>query len=197
MNFTFQPQLIKQDSAVPLRMMVGGWVVGVASILLVGTVSNRIIALMGMTLVAGGLVGLSLRGPRTWRMLLGSIAGAIAAWQGFRFAITERLVPGRDDPLELIGTDQLAATALGLAVLSIGVGGLLEAIRAQAAPGTSPPVVRIVLVLLGMVIAWGACVTLGIAGSIAILVAIATGAGLSAMAWLRNERPSTDFLPRG
>ena len=176
--------------------MVGGWVVGAASILFVGTVGNKVIAIMGISLVAGGLVALSLRGPRSWRMVLGAAAGAVAALLGYRFALTERLVPGIDDPLGLIDSDLLAAIALGLAMLSIGLGGILESVRAQAAPGTSPLVFRIVLVLLGMAIAWGTCMTLGISSAIGIIVALATGAGLSAMAWLRNERPSTDFLPR-
>ncbi len=196
MSFSFEPQLIKQDSAVPLRMMVGGWVVGVAAVLFVGPVANTLIALMGLTLVAGGLVALSLRGERTWRMLLGATTGAVAAWIGFHFAISERLLPGRNDPFELLSTDHFAAVALGLGVLSIGLGGILESIRAQAAPGTSPVVVRLLLIVIGMFIAGGACAALGVATNISVVVTLATAAGLAAMAWFRRERPTTDFVPQ-
>jgi len=196
MSFSFQPQLIKHDSAVPLRMMAGGWVVGVIAVLLVGPVANTLIALMGLTLVAGGLVALNLRGPRSWRMVLGAATGAVAMWLGYRFAFTERLLAGRDDPLDLVNREHLAAVAVGLSVLSIGVGGLLESVRAQAAPGTSPWPVRVLLIVIGMFIAGGSCAVLGVSGNISILVTIATGVGLAAMAWLRNERPTSDFVPR-
>jgi len=196
MSFSFQPQLIKQDSAVPLRMMVGGWVVGVIAVLIVGPVANTLIALMGFTLVAGGLVALNLRGPRMWRMVLGAITGAIASWMGYRFAFTERLLPSRDEPLDLLDREHIAAVAVGLSMLAIGVGGLLESVRAQAAPGTSPIAVRLLLILIGMVIAGGTCAVVGVSSNISILVTMAAAAGLAAMAWLRTERPTTDFVPR-
>lgn len=196
MTFSFEPQLIKQDSAVPLRMMVGGWVVGVAAVLFVGPVANTLIALMGFTLVAGGLVALTLIAPRTWRMVLGAAAGAIAAWLGYRFAFPDRLIPAKDDPFELLDRDHLAAVAVGLSTMSIGIGGLLESIRAQAAPGTSHIAVRVLLVAIGMVIAGAICSILGISSGISIVVTLATAAGLIAMAWLRRERPNSAFVPR-
>lgn len=196
MSFSFEPQLIKQDSAVPLRMMVGGWLVGIAAVIVVGPVANTLIALMGLTLVAGGLVALSLRGPRSWRMVLGATTGAVAAWLGFGFAFSERLIPARDDPFELFSQDHLAAVGLGLSVLSIGVGGLLESIRAQASPGSSPTLVRLLLIVIGMFIAGGACAAAGVSANISLLVTIAAAAGLAAMAWLRRERPTSDFVPR-
>ena len=41
-------------------MIVGGWVVAVLSILVFGTVNNVVIALMGVTLLAGGLFAVGL-----------------------------------------------------------------------------------------------------------------------------------------
>ncbi len=177
-------------------MMVGGWVVGVAAVLFVGPVANTLIALMGFTLVAGGLVALTLIAPRTWRMVLGAATGAISAWLGYKFAFPDRLVPAMDDPFELLDRDHLAAVAIGLATMSIGIGGLLESIRAQAAPGTSHIAVRVLLVAIGMVIAGAVCSILGVSSGIAIVVTLATAAGLIAMAWLRRERPNSAFTPR-
>ncbi len=177
-------------------MMVGGWLVGVAAVLVVGPVANTIIALMGFTLLAGGLVALTLRGQRMWRMVLGATTGAIATWLGYRFAFSERLIPGRDDPFELVSTDHLAAIVVGLSVFFIGLGGLLESVRAQASPGTSPLPVRIFLIVVGMVIAGGACAAVGVSTGISALVTLAAAAGLGAMAWFRNERPTSDFVPR-
>jgi hypothetical protein len=196
MTFSFQPQLIKQDSAVPLRMMAGGWLVGTAAIIFVGSVANRAVAVMGLTLIAGGLIALTLTGPRTWRMVLGASAGALAAWLGYRFAFPDRLIPARDDPGELLDAEHFAAVAIGLSVLSIGIGGLLEAVRAQASPGTSHVAVRALLVAIGMFIAGAICSAIGVSTQISILVTLATAAGLIAMAWLRRERPTSDFTPR-
>lgn len=196
MTFSFEPQLIKQDSAIPLRMMVGGWIVGVIAILVVGPVANTVIALMGLTLLAGGLVALALKGSRMWRMLLCASTGAVATFLGYRFALAERLIPAIDDPLELLDSDHIAAVAVGLGVLSIGLGGVLEAIRAQSAPGTSPVFVRIALIIVGMVIAGGLCAAAGVSTNITILVTLATAASLGAMAWFRHERPASDFIPQ-
>lgn len=176
--------------------MVGGWLVGVTAVVTVGPVANTLIALMGLTLVAGGLVALTLIGPRTWRMVLGATTGAIAAWLGYKFAFPDRLIPAKDDPFELLDGDHLAAVAIGLAVMSIGLGGLLESIRAQASPGTSHIAVRGALVAIGMFIAGAACATLGVSRGISIVVTVAAAAGLIAMAWLRRERPSSAFTPR-
>jgi len=196
MTLTFQPQFIKQDSAVPLRMMVGGWAIGVAAIVVAGPVTNRFIAVVGITLLAGGLVAMTLIASRTWRMVLGASAGAFAAWLGYRFAFPDRILVAKDDPLDLLDRDHIAAIATGLSVLAIGIGGLLEALRAQAAPGSSPTPVRVLLVLIGMGIAAAACLTLEVSGAITALVAVATGIGLVALTWLRRERPTSDFIPR-
>jgi hypothetical protein len=196
MTLTFQPQFIKQDSAVPLRMMVGGWAIGIAAIVVVGPVSNRLIAVIGITLLAGGLIMLTLKASRTWRMVLGSSVGAFAAWLGYRFAFPDRILAARDDPLDLLDRDYIAAIAIGLSVLAIGLGGLLEALRAQAAPGSSPMLVRVLLVLIGMGVAAGVCLTFEVSGAITALVAVATGIGLVVLTWLRRERPTTDFIPR-
>lgn len=196
MTITFQPQFIKQDSAVPLRMMVGGWAVSVAAIVVVGPVANRVIAFMGVTLLAGGLIALTLTGTRTWRMVLGAAAGGFAAWLGYQFAFPDRILAAQDDPLELIDRNYLAAIALGLSTLAIGLGGLLEAVRAQASPGSSPWPVRVVLLLLGMVIAAAACSALNVSFGVTVLVIVATTIGLIALTWLRRERPSSHFVPR-
>lgn len=196
MTFSFEPQLIKQDSAVPLRMIVGGWVVGAAAVLLVGPVANSLIALMGFTLVAGGLVALTLVAPRAWRMVLGAATGAVAAWLGYQFAFTDRIIPAADDPLDVFDRDHIAAIGVGLAAMAIGIGGLLESIRAQAGPGKSPIPVRILLVVIGMIIAAATCATLGVSNGISVVVTLATAAGLIAMAWLRNERPTSAFRPQ-
>lgn len=196
MTLTFQPQFIKQDSAVPLRMMVGGWAVGVAAIISVGPVTNRLIALVGITLTAGALILLTLTGPRVWRMVMGASAGAFAAWLGYRFAFPDRLIPARDDPLEYLDREHLAAVAVGLSMLSIGLGGLLESLRAQAAPGSSPMTVRVLLVGIGVGIALAACSAFGVSTAISIIVAVATAVGLVVLTWLRRERPNSDFVPQ-
>ena len=164
--------------------------------MLFGPVANTIIALMGVSLLAGGLVAISLRGERMWRMILGATGGAIAIWLGFRFAVSERLIHVRDSPFDLADTDLLAAIALGLSVLTIGLGGVLEAIRAQTMPGTSPAPVRVLLILLGMAMTFALCNTAGVSGGIGLIATFAAGAGLAAMAWLRNERPAGDFVPQ-
>lgn len=196
MAFSFEPQLIKQDSAVPLRMMTGGWAAGVVTILVAGPVANRVIALMGISLIAGGLIALQLRGTRMWRMVLGASTGAVAAWLGFRFALSDRLLRVVDDPLQLSDTDLLAAIGLGLCVLAIGVGGVLEAVRAQSAPGSSPLPVKVFLIFVGLFITAAIASSVGVSTGITLLLATATAAGLSAMAFLRRERPASDFVPQ-
>lgn len=196
MTLTFQPQFIKQDSAVPLRMMVGGWAIAAAAIVVVGPVANRAIALMGLTLLAGGLIAMTLLSPRMWRMLLGASAGAVAAWLGYRFAFPDRLLPARDEPRDLLDREHLAAVAIGLSVLSIGLGGMLEAVRAQAAPGSSPWPVRVLLLAIGMGISWTICSIVDVSSGVKIIVVLATAAGLAALTWLRRERPIDHFTPR-
>lgn len=196
MTFTFQPQFIKQDSAVPLRMMVGGWAVGVAAIVAVGPVTDRLSAVAGITLTAGALILLTLTGPRSLRMVLCAGAGAFATWLGYRFAFPDRLVPARDDPLEYLDREHLAAVALGLSMLSIGLGGLLESLRAQAAPGSSPMPVRVLLVGIGVAIALAGCAAFDVSTAISALVALAAAVGLIALTWLRRERPNSHFVPR-
>lgn len=196
MTLTFQPQFIKQDSAVPLRMMVGGWAIGAAAIVVVGPVSNRLAAIVGLTLLAGGLIFLTLTGTRTWRMILGASAGAFAAWLGYHFAFPDRLIPARDDPLEFLDREHIAAVAIGLSVLSIGLGGMLEALRAQAAPGFSPWPARAALLCIGVAIAWAICSILDVSTPVRLIVALATAVGLAALTWLRRERPDDHFVPR-
>lgn len=195
MTLTFQPQFIKQDSAVPLRMMVGGWIVAVVAIVSVGPVTNRVIGFVGITLLAGGLIALSLTGTRSWRMLLGASAGALAAWLGYRFAFPNRIVPAIDDPSEVLDREHLAAIALGLSLMAIGLGGMLEAVRAQAAPGRSPWPIRGLLIVLGMVIATACCSIFEVSTAVTALVVIATAVGLAVLTWIRRERPATDFIP--
>lgn len=196
MSFSFEPQLIKQDSAVPIRMIFGGWIVGVATIMIIGPVTSRLIAVMGLTLLAGGLIALHLRGERMWRMVLGATAGAVSSWVGFRFAFSERLLPILDSPLDLADRELLGAIGLGLCVLTIGAGGVLDAVRAQAAPGSSPIQVRVYLIVVGLVITAAIATTAGVSQGITFLLAIATAVGLAAMAFLRNERPASDFVPQ-
>ena len=196
MTFTFQPQFIKQDSAVPLRMMVGGWAVGVAAIIWVGPVANRFAALVGITLTAGALILLTLTGSRVWRMILGAGAGAFATWLGYHFACPDRLILARDDPLEYLDREHLAAVAVGLSMLSIGLGGLLESLRAQAAPGSSPIPVRVLLVGIGVGIALAGCSAFGVSTGISIIVAVAAAVGLVVLTWVRRERPNSDFVPQ-
>ena len=177
-------------------MIAGGWIVAILSILAFGTVKNVVIALMGITLLAGGLFAVSLNKDRTWRMVLGATAGAVAFWLGYRFAFADRLFPVRTVPRELLEVELIGSIILGLAVTSIGAGGLLEAVRAQAAPGRSPVAVRIYLVLVGMFIAGVLCTEAGVSNSIAIVAVFATGVGLGTLAWLRRERPESHFSPQ-
>lgn len=196
MTFTFQPQFIKQDSAVPLRMMVGGWAIAAAAIVVVGPVTNRFLALAGVTLLTGGLIALTLTGTRMWRMLLGASAGALAAWLGYQFAFPDRILPARDEPMDLVDREHLAAVAVGLSMLSIGLGGMLEALRAQAGPGSSPWPVRVLLAIIGMTITWAVCSILEVSTGVSIVVTLATAAGLATLTWLRRERPDSHFVPR-
>lgn len=177
-------------------MIAAGWIVAILSILAFGTVANVIIALMGVTLLSGGLIAVSLNKDRTWRMVLGATAGAVAFWIGYRFAFADRLFPIRSTPRELLEVEILGSIALGLAVTSIGAGGLLEAVRAQAAPGRSHIAVRIYLILVGMFIAGVLCTEAGVSNSIAILAVFAAGIGLGTLAWLRRERPESHFSPQ-
>lgn len=171
--------------------------VGILTILGFGPVSNTLIALMGVTLLAGGLFAVGLNKDRTSRMVLGATAGALGLWLGYRFAFADRLFLIRDAPRSFLEVDFLASVVLGLAVTSIGAGGLLEAVRAQAAPGRSPVPVRIYLVIVGMFIAGVLCTEAGVSNVISTLAIFASGVGLGSLAWLRRERPASDFTPQG
>lgn len=195
MSFSFEPQLIKQDSAVPLRLMVFGWIAAVFIIIFVGPVANRLIALMGITLAAGGLIGLSIASTRTYRMALGASTGAFLTWLGFRFALSDRLLPAIGDPIELANRDRLSAIALGFAVMAIGIGGVLEAVRAQRIPGSSPVPVKILLIVVGIVITFSLGRAAGVSGLITLFLSLAAGTGLAAMGFLREPRPASDFAP--
>jgi len=177
-------------------MIAGGWVVAVLSILAFGTVANVLIALMGITLLAGGLFAINFYNHRTGRMVLGATAGAIGVWLGYRFALADRLFLVRNNPRDLADVDLLGSIVLGLAVLSIGAGGLLEAVRAQASPGRSPVAVRVYLIAVGMFIVGALCTEAGVASTISIIAVFATGVGLGALAWLRQERPDSIFTPQ-
>ncbi len=196
MTYTFQPQFIKKDSHVPIRMIVGGWVVAIATILYGSPVANAVIAMMGITLLAGGLVAMSLYASRMWRMILGATGGALATLLGYEFAIADRLWPARDAVRDILDIEHGVAIVLGLSVLSIGLGGMLEAVRAQAAPGQSPVAIRAYLIALGMVIAASLCRIAGVSAGVTVLVLVACGICLGALAWLRRERPLSDFSPQ-
>ena len=176
--------------------MVFGWISAVFIIIFVGPVANRLIALMGITLAAGGLIGLSVASTRMYRMALGASTGAFLTWLGFRFALSERLLPAISDPLELANRDRIGAIALGLAVMAIGSGGVLEAVRAQRFPGSSPVPVKVFLIVVGVVITFAMARAAGVSGVITLLLSLAAGTGLAAMGFLRQPRPSTDFVPQ-
>ena len=176
--------------------MAGGWVIGAAVIFFVGPVENRAIALMGISLIGGGLIGLVLRAERMYRMVIGASAGAFTTWLGFRFAFTERLLPVASEPRDLADQDLLVAIVLGLSVMFIGIGGVLEAIRAQRDPGTSPLAVRVFLILVGLFITAAIATAAGVSQTVTLVLALAVAAGLAAMAFLRRERPLTDFVPQ-
>ncbi len=178
-------------------MMFAGWIVAVFSVITVGAVANRAIAIMGFTLLAGGLIAATLQSTRMWRMLIGAAAGAVAVWLGYRFAIEDRILPAvrSEEPLDLVDREHLGAIGVGLGALAIGLGGLLEAMRAQSEPGESPIVVRIILIAIGMFIAGAVCAWAGVSAGISVVVTLATGSALAAMAWLRSERPLADFQP--
>ncbi len=196
MSFSFEPQLIKRDSAVPLRCIVFGWIAAVVVIVAIGPVANKVIAIMGLSLIAGGLVGLCLKAERTYRMVLGASTGAFITWLGFRFALADRLLPATSEPLELADRDRIGAIVLGLSVLAIGVGGVLEAIRAQRDPGSSPVPVKVFLIAIGLFITAAVSTTAGLSPTLSLVLAVAVAIGLSAMAFLRRERPLSDFAPQ-
>ena len=195
MTHSFQPQIIRRDSVVPLRLIASGWVIGVISIMSEEPVASRIIALMGITLLAGGAVALTMSKARLWRMLIGASAGAVTIYLGFRFAVADRLWPARGQLREIAHRPHLAAIAVGLAVLAIGVGAVLEAVRAQSEPGSSPAIVRVALISIGMFMAASLCSLAGVRVLVTLLVTLAVAAGLAAMSWLRRERPAEWFYP--
>jgi len=196
MTITFQPQFIKRDSPVPLRMMVVGWVIGVTSVLLEDPVDGKFGALLGITLVGFGLIVLTLFSARTWRMLIGSGAGTVAAWLGYRFGVDQRLIPLLDeDPFDVFDRVLLAPIMLGVSVGSIGLGGMLEALRAQSEPGHSPIVVRVLLVAIGTMAAFAVCSLAGVSRGLTIAVVVATALLMIALAWLRRDRPTSFFQP--
>ncbi len=195
MTFSFQPQIIKTDSAVPFRMIAGGWASAVFGVIVDGPVRNPLIALMGLTLVAGGLIAVSTWGNRMWTMLIGAAGGGATSWFGYQYALHDRIFPARDDPTTLLDRPHLAALAVGLGVLSIGIGGMLEAVRAQTKPGTSPFAIRLVLIGVGMAITGSICALAGVAPLPSIVSMLATASILAAMSWLRRERPASAYIP--
>ena len=196
MSVAFQPHIIRRDSNVPLRMMTIGWIVGVVVVIIVGPVDGRLRALMGLTFLAGGLIAATLYSSRPLRMLFGLTAGAAAVWLGYRFAIDDRLRPGLEgEPLDLLDRDHVAAILMGLAVATIGLGGILEAVRAQSEPGRSPTPIRVLLIVITTVIV---ALLLGTAGADTLVVVLFTPTTAVAPATLPRVppgRPAFDFHP--
>ncbi len=177
-------------------MMVIGVIIGLGTLVIEDPVDNQFGAAVGLILLGGGLIYVTLFSARMWRMLIGAGAGAVAAWLGYRFGIDQRLVPVvEDEPTDVFDRVVLAPIALGTAVLTIGLGGLLEALRAQSEPGHSPIAVRVALIVIGAGIAAGICSLAGVSGGLTIAVVAATVLLLAALAWLRRERPPSDFQP--
>jgi len=196
MPLSFQPNLIRRDSSVPIRLIAGGTALGCVATIAEGPVQSRLIAVMAFVLLGGGLIAVTLVGSRNERMLVGAAGGAIAAFLGYRFAIDDRLIPAIDEGTDtLLDRDLISAILVGASVLAIGVGGLLEALRAQSEPGQAPVPVRVLLVGVGVAIAAAACSLAGVSTGISILLMIASGAALVAIGWLRAERPPDDFQP--
>lgn len=196
MPLSFQPNLIRRDSSVPIRLIAGGAALGCIVTIAEGPVQSRLIAVMAFVLLGGGLLAATLVGSRNERMIVGASAGAIATFLGYRFAIDERLIPAIDEGGDtLLDKDLISAMLVGASVLAMGVGGLLEALRAQSEPGQAPVPVRIVLVGVGVAIAAAICSLAGVSTGISILAMIAAGAALVAIGWLRAERPPHDFQP--
>lgn len=196
MSISFQPNFIRRDSSVPLRLVAGGMAFGVIATIADGPVANRLVAVLAFLLLGGGLMAVTLIGTRSERMLVGAGAGSLAAWLGYRFAIDDRLIPALDDGAgTLVDRHLIAAIIVGGSVLAMGLGGMLEALRAQSEPGQAPITIRVVLIAIGMFIAAIVCIYGGVSTGIAILVVIAAGVALGALAWLRAERPPEDFQP--
>ena len=196
MPLSFQPNLIRRDSSVPIRLIAGGTALGCVATIAEGPVQSRLIAVMAFVLLGGGLLAATLVGSRNERMIVGASAGAIATYLGYRFAIDDRLIPAMDEGADtLLDRDLISAIVVGGSVLAMGVGGLLEALRAQSEPGQAPVPVRIVLVGVGVAIAGTICSVAGVSTGISILAMIASGAALVAIGWLRAERSPNDFQP--
>ncbi len=196
MSVAFQPHIIRRDSNVPLRMMTIGWIVGIVVILVVGPVDGRVRALAGFTLLAGGLIAATLYSTRTWRMVIGLAGGAAAVWLGYRFAVEDRLRPGlENDPFDLLDRRHVAAILVGSAVLTIGLGGVLEAVRAQSEPGRSPLPIRVLLIALVTAVVAVLLDAVGADTLVVVLFTLATVISLATLTWLRRERPDFDFHP--
>ncbi len=196
MSVAFQPHVIRRDSTVPLRMMTIGWIIGIVVVTVVGPVSSRMTALAGLTLLAGGLIAATLYSTRMWRMIFGLAGGAVALWLGYRFAVTDRLQPGIDnDPVDLLDRSHVSAILMGLSVMTIGLGGVLEAVRAQSEPGRSPLPVRILLIALVTAVVAGLLSAVGADTLIVVLFSAAVVISLAAVTWARRERPHHDFHP--
>lgn len=196
MSVAFQPHIIRRDSNVPLRTMTIGWIIGIVVVLIVGPVDGRFQALAGFTFLAGGLIAATLYSTRTWRMLIGLTAGTAAIWLGYGFAVTDRLRPGlENEPLDLLDRDHVSAILVGGAVLAIGIGGILEAIRAQSEPGRSPTLIRVLLIVITTTIVAVLLSTVGADTLVAVLFTIATAITLVTLTWIRRDRPDYDFHP--
>lgn len=176
--------------------MALGWLLGILAVLAEAPVPSRFWVGVGITLLAGGLMAMTLSTTRTARMLIGAATGGAAAWFGYRFAVVDRLKPWYDDDaFAILERDHLTMLAVGFSILVIGLGGLLEAVRAQSEPGSSPLPIRIVLLAIGAAIAAAACSLFGVSGNITLLVMVAVVAALATLTWLRRERSQTDFQP--
>ncbi|MGI9608338.1 MAG: hypothetical protein ACR2P0_19570 [Acidimicrobiales bacterium] len=196
MTNTLQPQFIKQDSAVPIRLIAGGWVVSTAAAILENPIENSRLAILALAFVGGGFIALSLFGSRMWRMLIGSAAGGVAAWQGWLFGVDERLIPLlEDDPIDMLDRFTVASISFGLGILAIGLGAMLEALRAQSEPGRSPLIARIALIIIGVGVAAAVCSLADVSGGPMVAVLAAVAALFAALAWFRRELPESDFHP--
>ncbi|MBT8208820.1 MAG: hypothetical protein HKN94_05395 [Acidimicrobiales bacterium] len=196
MSITFQPQFIRQDSSVPLRSMALGWMLGIIGVLAEAPVPSRFWVGVGITLLAGGLLAMTLSTTRSVRMMIGAAAGGAAAWFGYRFAVVDRLQPWiDDDTFGILERDHLSTLAIGFSIFVIGLGGMLEAVRAQSEPGRSPLPIRIVLLAIGAAIAAAACSLFEVSSGITMLVMLAVVLALGTLTWLRQERAPSDFQP--
>lgn len=129
MNVSDRLRPIDPESNVPIRMIVFG---SFASIVLaiLGALGNPIVPTIGYVAVGTAMTFLIIDGASQLRIWVGLAAGLALGIFGWRFTISQRVWPALSDVESLADGDVLLAICIGFATLAVGLGCLLESLRA-------------------------------------------------------------------